>query len=58
MAVILILRENAPVCMTGTSACAIAKPPELFASSSVVMVMTDVFSNNKLNLLRKFAKIV
>jgi len=44
--------------MTGISACAIAKPPELFASSSVVMVMTDVFSNNEVNLLRKFVKIM
>jgi hypothetical protein len=42
--------------MTGTSACAIAKPPQSFLP--VVMVMTDVFLNNVVNLLRKFAKIV
>ena len=30
---------------------------ELFASSSVAMVMADVFFNNEVNLLRKFAKI-
>ena len=30
----------------------------VFASSSVAMVITDVFFNNKINLLRKFAKIV
>ena len=31
---------------------------ELFASSSVAMVMADVFFNNEVNLLRKFTKIV
>ena len=31
---------------------------ELFASGSVAMIMTDVFLNNEVNLLRKFAKIM
>ena len=31
---------------------------ELFASSSVAMVMADFLKNNEVNLLRKFTKIV
>ena len=31
---------------------------KLFASSSVVMVMADVFLNNEVYILRKFTKIV
>jgi len=61
MAVILILRENAPV-WQGQVLVPYPnkhKPPQSFCASSVAMVMTNVFfKNNEVNLLRKFAKIV